>query len=495
MTLAERIGLDLGFSPEAGQHSATVGSAGSSWVRVRFALRDRTGLDEGFLNSARAAVDALRAQGVRVLAVVDSDLTVAAGGAGAFAEPPLEPLASAWTTEFTGNVARLADALGAQVAAWEVLPAPNAGLPQRIAPGRWAALLSAVAVAIREHLPEAMIVSGGLVSDESDDGVEYLRAACAAAAESGLWRAEALPIDALGLQLALFPDGGPSAETVAAALGERTRRLWRVLESVEGTERATQHGVLVTGVGWDSARCGTEVQARNLWTALDTLTSDPLVHAVIWTSLLDSIAAATGLYDGADLSTAGERPAWRAFNDFAQYARQISPAAALMADVGPALPAGVGAVAVAAAVASVEPPPGGDEIVFRIPDAAEVLSTRGLEGAHLEAALAAVINKYGGYEWLPPGEYRITLPRDEPPAAPANYTNQQVISALYRAGDGTWSLFERSGLVLGELASRRNDPFAGPALESLGALTEAERQAVLRELQESSSAPPYASGS
>jgi hypothetical protein len=493
MSVAERIGLDLGAAPEAGRLAAEAAEVGAAWARVRFALRDGPVPDEAFLASARATVDELCASNLRVLAVIDGDLTVAAGGAGAFEEPPRKPLAEAWAAELCGNATRLAEALGEHVVAWEVLPLPNVGQPPRIAPSRWAALLAAVAAAIRSAAPGAMVVAGGLLCDERDDGVEYLQAALGAAA-AGLWPDARPPFDALGLELRLLADGGPSEDLVAAALSERLRRLWRVLERFEGTVAATEHGVLVTGVGWDSSRTGEDVQARNLWTALDTLTTDGIVRAVVWSGLQDTAAAASGLSRPGEPAATGRRPAWRAFNDFAHYARQIgapAPAAVLLAPLageslevpGPEAAAPVTATAVAAAIATAGPDDG-TEVVFRIPDAAEVLRAQGLEGPRLEAALVAVTAKYGGYEWLPPGEYRITLSAGEPAPAQPTYTNQQIISALYRAGDGSWSLFERSGLVLSQLASRRNDPYSGPPIESLGALSEAERETVLEALRE-----------
>jgi hypothetical protein len=165
------------------------------------------------------------------------------------------------------------------------------------------------------------------------------------------------------------------------------------------------------------------------------------------------------------------------------------------------------------------------EVVFRLPTAEEVLRSRGLEGELLAAALAALAAQHGDPARLTAGEYRVRLrdpqagmapaetaaatesetvadmgtametqaaegPAAEPAAAAAQTeaagfgpcTNQQVISALYRAGEGSWALFERTGLVLSELAAHRNEPYVGPDLDRLGDLSADERAAVRDEL-------------
>jgi len=326
MTLSERIGLDLGTAAEAGARASAAAAAGAGIARVRFPLGDRAQPDEAFLHTAQSAVAALRRAGLQVLAVVDGSLTVAPEGMGAFAEHPPEALARAWREELTANAGVLAEAIGEQVCAWEVLVAPNVGSPPRIAAVRWAELLADVVVSIRAATAQATIVSGGLVSNESDDGVDYLRQVYRTAEEAGLWSPAAPPFDRLGLRLNLYPDGGHSEEAVGAALIERTHRLWRVLEQIEGTDSATRRGVFVTGLLWDAARTGEEVQARNVWTAFNTLSADPIVHGIIWTGLTDGPTLASGLYHGTGLEAESRRPAWQAFNDFALYARQISPA-------------------------------------------------------------------------------------------------------------------------------------------------------------------------
>jgi hypothetical protein len=57
-----------------------------------------------------------------------------------------------------------------------------------------------------------------------------------------------------------------------------------------------------------------------------------------------------------------------------------------------------------------------------------------------------------------------------------------MISALYRAAGGGWGLFERTGLLLSELAAHRNEPYGGPAPDEMDGLTEPERAAVSQEL-------------
>jgi hypothetical protein len=554
MTLSARIGIDVDTGAQVRDRLEAIIATGAGMVRVRFPLAERPAPDEPYLDAAREVVRDLRRKGLNVLAVVDGSLTVAPEGLGAFAEHPPAGLAEAWQQELIANATVLAGAVGDLVGAWEVLPEPNAGHPPRIAPVRWATLLSNVVPSLRATAPGATIVTGGLVSDDTDDGVDYLRQVFRDAQAADLWAAEAPPFDMLGLQLHILPDGGPSEDAVAAALGERTRRLWRVLEQIEGTAVARRHGVFVTGVGWDAARAGEEVQARNVWTALNTLTADPIVRGVVWTGLTDSATVASGLHRGQDLTPEARRPAWQAFSDFAVYARQISPSptfealaqlqaltepeAAPLVPPGaeapaevpvaaeapptvasePEVPLGVGpatAAAIAALAAAVEhvapapvpaesepptdvpsevePPPVApvvaeapavETIVFRIPTAADVLQALGLADDQLAAALAAVTATYGDPASLPPGEYLVTLGAVPAAEAPAGFTNQELLVALYRAGGQSWQLVERSGLRFSQLTSHRDEPYAGVPIESLAGLTEAERSLVAQLLAE-----------
>lgn len=740
MTRVDRIGVDVGTPADAAALAATARETGAAMVRVRFALGGWTEPDDGFIAAARSAIVAVRAAGLQVLGVIDSDLTVAPEGMGAFAAGPQGALAVAWASEMSENAARVSAALADLVDVWEVLPDPNRGDPPRIAPDRWAALVAEVAARVRQAAPGAVVVSGGLVSDDADDAVDYLTAALRAAAEARLWAPGALPIDGLGIRLGVLGDGGTSGDMVAAIVAERARRLWRVLERFEGTAAAEACGIYVTGIGWDAAKVGEDIQARNVWAALNALTSDAKVYTVIWQGLVDAPAGgAMGLFRGTSTAPMDRRWAWNAFSDFAAYARQITPAAgaeALLAGVdtaahveppsrvpapaepepvepgwsepaalvhpaaepgGPELDVNEAPVDVAAAApgvvapvasemamadgdfdspgwtetgadeleageveistveiaavdaeptwvepvaatpetveagaepawdepaaaaseavepvavepepidaeaswvepvaeeseavdvepmwdepvaaeseavdaepvwvepvavepetvhaeaswvetpigastapttieppvaeapagapvapatvepaagidaaAHVEPPPAGPalglpaaalapvlptaqppedtEVVdFRIPDAAEVLRAAGIDGARLAAVLDAVRQKYGDPAWLPAGDYHVSLRPSAPaPAAPpAAYTNQQVISALYRAGGGTWDVFERSGLKLGDMAARRTQAYAGPAVADMAGLSPDERDVVAHEL-------------
>lgn len=682
MTRIDRIGLDLGPAHAAETLGAAAAEAGADLVRVRFALGDRPEPDGAFIEAARGTTEALRAAGLRILGIIDSDLTVAPEGMGAFAESTPGPLARVWIEELVANAAHLAASLGDRVSAWEILPEPNRGEPARIAPARWAELLAAVGAAMRAVQPQATLVAGGLVSDDDDDGVDYLRAAFRAAREGHLWPKGVPPFDALGIVLRILPDGGASEDAVASQLGDRTRRLWRVMEQVEGEATAAARGIFVTGLAWDADRSGPDVQARNVWTALDSLTSDPVVRMVVWSALNDARApggGAIGLYAGASTDPADRRWAWNAFNDFALYARQISPSGWSVDLLAPApaaeLPAagtesgtesltetlpesGAGWVAAAAglaaawpsggtegledaqiheaaeaplegpsvelplaaaalaglppeeaavaqalpsseaelealaapegasdsmpevaaaelpaseAVASLETEPvghhsmesapfaaepaetapvafesveeriqpldpfGGPEVPdedwdggwdpedaamalavgraleerpdleespdlvaeavgdapaegetvsFVIPDAAEVLRGQGFDGPRLAAILEALRFKYGSHEWLPPGEYCVRLVDAPAPSAAASppVTNQQIISALYRAGGGTWDLLERTGLQLSELTAHRNLAYQGPEVAAMEGLSTEERGRVAREL-------------
>jgi hypothetical protein len=545
MNLTESIGIDLGSADEAATRLESARELGARMVRVRFRLANRPAVDDELLQTARGVVEAARRLGLRLLGVIDSDLTVAPGGAGAFAEAAPPEIVAAWSEELSANASRLVGAVAGGVAAWELLPSPNRGMPPRIDPARWAELLARAAAVVRSADSRATVVAGALSSDEADDGVEYLQNAYRLGRDQGLWPDGKAPFDAIAIRLDVLPSGGASEDEVAAALSERTRRLWRVVENLEGTGVAESRGIMVTGVSWDSALCGDDVQARNAWTALDTLTADPVVRCVVWQQLVDGADGARGLVAGATPDPDRRRPSWRAFQDFTRYAAQIAPPPEVLAPseepvepqapenatqpvtqpmpeeapppeaarvpepmpevaapmpeeapppvptapppvptAAPPVPTPPSAVPepVSAPEPAPEPPAGGATIAFRIPDAAAVLREQGLEGQQLEAAIAAVVAKYGGYEWLPPGQYEVTLPAHGSAPPPASFTNQQLISALYRAGGGTWCVLDKTGLLLSDLAQRRDEPYAGPPIESLAGLSDEELARVRKEL-------------
>lgn len=616
------IGLDLGLVTRAAERAAPAARAGARLARVRLALGARPFLDSQFLDAARREVAQIRAAGLAVLAVVDSDLTVAPEGAGAFADQPYDMLARAWVDEMVTNAGALAAVLGPDVTLWELLPTPNAGLqPPRVAPVRWAELVARLAQAIRSAAPEAKIVTGGLLSDEADDGVDYLRMAMTAGAGTGTWPAGVPPVDYVGLALHILPDGGSSEDAVAGAVRDRLDRLWRALVQTAGGQEDGLPRLFVTQLGWDAARCGETVQSRNVWTALDTLSTSPAVAGLVWTQLQDEGAGKFGLYRADGLSLADQRPSGQAYADFMQYLRQISappaldwlaepdssaeeetavdlpepevypappahdetvtrlaalaaaanlpepevfpppeaiPEAEMMADVAeppveapeeaaiehpvaaaatvvaaldaltrqdaaepvdepadggpepevfppnpvPYVAAGLVAAATVAAGADEDVAPEPAEVVFRIPSAEEVLRAQGLDGELLALALAALAAQHGDPATLGPGEYRVSLLAEPIPeaeatpdaaAAPApahlECTNQQMISALYRAAGGSWVLFERTGLVLSDLAARRNEPYTGADPADLPDLSAEEQQAVSAELARIVAAP------
>lgn len=536
-----RIGVDLGPADAAASIDARVAAAaaaGARWVRLRFALDARRAVDDAFVGAAQAAVATAGAARLRVLGVIDGGLTVAPDALAADAATA-PAIAAAVADELVEHGGRLAAALGAGVAAWEILPAPNAALGRRgpIAPERWAALLNAVGPAVREAAPAATIVAGGLLSTADDDGVDFVRAAV----EAGRWAVMTPPFDGLGLQLRLLSAGGADEAEVAAAIAERTGRLWRAAAAALGRHAPDVRGLWVTGVSWDAEQTGDAAQARNLWTAFDTLTADPAVQAVVWTALADD-GAANGLFSAADLDGASARPAWKAFNDFAQYARQISPPPVVLvapdgAAADDALPAADG-VAVDGAAAGDETvagdgiavvdeaaaplaaaPPAAAAIRFRVPSLPELLAAAGVAPADLPAALDAVAARHGRRDALPPGDYEVpwasagaaapaaassmasmASPSTSPvawqspaapsPAAPAaapgaaagDLTNQQVLTAFYRAGGGSWALLQRAGLDLADLVSQRDASFGGPSIAQMEGLSPSERAAVLGEL-------------
>ena len=318
MSVANRIGLDIGTLPDAEVRIHAAADAGARVIRLRFPLGDHAYASTTFLDEAKRAVDAARSSRLRVLGVLDGGLTVAPSGAGTWSHDAPQALASAWTSEMAGNAGRLVTALAGRVVAWEVMPAPNLLKrgARRIDPSRWAAILAEVGPAARAADPEAVIIAGGLVSDELIDGVTYLREA----AEAGNWSATNIPFGALGLVLRVAPDGGDSESIVTTLVSERAQRLWRAAAALIGV--ADLDGLWVTSVAWDAVKAGESAQARNLWTACDTLTANEQVRSVIWSGLVDA-EGASGLFAATDLSPDSRRPAWRAFNDFAVYAAQI----------------------------------------------------------------------------------------------------------------------------------------------------------------------------
>ncbi len=95
-----------------------------------------------------------------------------------------------------------------------------------------------------------------------------------------------------------------------------------------------------------------------------------------------------------------------------------------------------------------------------------------------------------------------------PPAVPADtsgmrmdgrFSNNQIIDAFYDAsvklGLGDWTLLTRAGLSLDTLVADRTGAYAGPSLEEIGDLNEAERQALRAELADfDTSAVPFGPG-
>jgi len=122
-------------------------------------------------------------------------------------------------------------------------------------------------------------------------------------------------------------------------------------------------------------------------------------------------------------------------------------------------------------------------VTVRIPTLVDVLRGQGLDGQRLEAALRTLEARAGAPGQLPPpGDYAIALlPAVAPAAAPGvvgGRTNQSVLSALYRAGGGRWTLLERAGLDLTRLVTERTAAYDGPDVADLPGLSDAERQAV-----------------
>ncbi len=81
------------------------------------------------------------------------------------------------------------------------------------------------------------------------------------------------------------------------------------------------------------------------------------------------------------------------------------------------------------------------------------------------------------------------------------YTNQAIINACNRAAaelglSNRWELLERAGLRLADLIQDRNAPYAGPPVDQLPNLSDAEKAAIRRQLDgvAAGGAPPVESG-
>ena len=424
MKRMDHIGVDLGLVGQAAERAAAAAEIGARVVRLRFGLGGAAELGPSFLATAREAVASLAEKGLRVLAVIDSDLTVAPDGMGAFADRPQGPLARAWVEEMLGNTDALARALVGSVEAWELLPQPNAGSTPRIHPVRWVALLEGLSAVIRAADPQARIVTGALLSDDRDDGADYLDAALAAVDHQ-------LPGDLLGLRLSIMAGGSPSEAILAAGLRDRVDRLTAVLDRHAGSraDAGPAMDLWVTSAGWDAQAVGEVNQASNAWTALSALSGHPRVIGVIWCGLTDdnpnSGGMASGLYQGSTALGDQRRPAGNAFRDFSTYARQISmpaAAAAILRDEEPARPPAAAEPAAAIPVdsADITGATSALELEPQRPDRVEDSggwTTAGVAGAAALATLGPLSDqdRQQGTEVtpLPWEEGRPTVPADE----------------------------------------------------------------------------------
>jgi hypothetical protein len=418
---------------------------------VRIALGGLHEPSAEFLEDSAAELAALRAAGLAVILVAGTDMTVAPTGLGAFADPPEGPLATAWEDEWRSNLEAVARALAPHVVVWELLPRPDQ-LDAFMAPSRWLALVAAGAHAVRSADASATVVPGVLRADgEAEPGATLGGALTPHGAE--LWHEAGLA----GMSLDLYV--GPERSEREADVIAEVRRIADNARAL-ATERLLESVALcVVSVSWTCADLSEELQARNLWAAFNTLSAEPAVGTIVWRGLVDSPGDTSGLFRGASLTAQDQRPAWAAFNDFALYATQIAPPAYMFA---------------------ADDTTAGETIHFHVPSLAEILKSQGLHGRRLDAALAAA--RALGDNPVP-GDYQVELPIGL--ESGPEYTNQDVISAFYRAGGGTWELLEKSGLTLSDLATDRNAPYVGVPVDSLNALDQNERDRVLGELERS----------
>lgn len=117
------------------------------------------------------------------------------------------------------------------------------------------------------------------------------------------------------------------------------------------------------------------------------------------------------------------------------------------------------------------------QITLQVPTVQELLASAGLTPGEIGPALAAVAEAYGSAAALVPGEYTVQIPCQDA------WRNQDIINAFWIAGGRTdFSLLARAGLRLADLATNRDDIYAGESPATLAGLTFAERERVLAAL-------------
>lgn len=408
MTAAIRLGIDIGTMDQAAAAAPVLAAIGAGLARFGCPLMaDEPVVGNSYLATAREAVENLLRHGIDPLVVIDGRMTVVPEGPAVLGEQLTPQLLDAWRDELVLNTRRLVEAVGSAVPYWEILPAPNGGGRTAFPPGRWAELVAAVAEAIRAACPRATILAGALVSNELDDGIDYLRAATYAGREGGWWKPDAPPFDYLAVQFRILPEGAPADTILRAAFAERIQRLWRAAEQLANFGGLRPKGIVVSSLSWDADKTGEQEQANSLRCAAEALMAEPSVRAIVWSSLADTEGVASGLFRGRRLDDSMRRPAWQTFRELvSELASLPEPLSSDRQDVSPSDVVGTAGVDRSATAA-----PAAIRIRFTIPNTQQVLQAMGLQGEELAAVLSAVAARYGDPSTLRPGTYDVELPK------------------------------------------------------------------------------------
>jgi aryl-phospho-beta-D-glucosidase BglC (GH1 family) len=215
----------------------------------------------------------------------------------------------------------LAAHFSSNVSQWEVWNEPNAWTSSPtpgtftggsfIYPSNFAWLLTRCYQAVKAANATATVISGGLLSQDTDSGSAYLSSTYDMGAKDAGWIAGATPFDGVGQHLYIDPSSTTSANTVSAPL-ETLRRTYL---AYEGTR--TNKLTYVTEVGWSTASVSAAVQALNLQTAYTTFQKTRYIGRAYWLSVQDVPEA--GLFYGLVDTNGVQKPAFAAYQQYATY--------------------------------------------------------------------------------------------------------------------------------------------------------------------------------
>jgi hypothetical protein len=210
-----------------------------------------------------------------------------------------------------------------QVDRWEIWNEPSQPNTY-MHPSNFAQLLAKVYVAARAAGPtNAQLVSGGISSMQdagsmtaASSGADYLRQTYQQGKQVAGWEAiraqyGSYPLDAVGQHIYLDEFNSAAAANIRAGL-ELLRTAY-----VEGEGGSTAKQTVITEIGWSTTNISEQAQADNLQTAYTTFKEYAFVLQAYWFFLRDE--PGPGLYYGLLRPDSSEKPAWAAYQAFANY--------------------------------------------------------------------------------------------------------------------------------------------------------------------------------